>query len=95
MARGDDDVGLPPDEPERHTDGRIIIQLSRRRVEVVDAAIAALSEMEVFQRGGGLVDIVRDPENGEGGVIVPTGEPRVRVTPYARVYEMCMLAARF
>lgn len=95
MARGDDGLGLPLDEPERHPDGRVIIRLTRRRVEVVDAAIAALSEQEIFQRGGGLMDIVRDPENGEGGVVLPTGEPRVRITPYARVYELCMLAARF
>ncbi len=78
--------------PERSDDGRHIIDLPGRRVDVVDRTIRALAEREVFQRGGGLVDIVRDPENGEGDVVVPTGEPRVRVTPFARIYELCTLA---
>lgn len=95
MARGDDDLGLPPDEPPTDEDGRHIIKLPGVRVNVVNATIAALSRLELFQRGGGLVDIVRDPENGEGGVVLPSGEPRVRITPYTRVHELCTLACKF
>lgn len=81
---------------QRSVDGRHVIRISEsRRVDLVDSTIAALSEKEIFQRGGGLVDIVRDPQIGEGGVVVPKGEPRVRVTPFARVYELSTLACKF
>lgn len=80
----------------RHADGRVVVSLSgRRRTEIVSDTIAGLSELELFQRGGGLVDIVRDPEIGEGGVIIPTGEPRVRVTPFNRIYELATVSCRF
>jgi hypothetical protein len=95
VARGDDDLGLPPDEPPTDEQGRHIIKLPGVRVNVVNATIAALARLELFQRGGGLVDIVRDPENGEGNVVLPSGEPRVRITPYTRVHELCTLACRF
>ena len=87
--------GFEPPPPERSEDGRHIIRLPGRRVDVVDATIAALSELELFQRGGGLVDIVRDPEPGEGGVFVPTGEPRVRIIPFSRVYELTTMACQY
>lgn len=82
--------------PETDEDGRHIIPLhDTTRVKVVNGTIAALSQLELFQRGGGLVDIVRDPENGEGDVVLPTGEPRVRVTPFLRVHELATMACCF
>ena len=91
----DDELGPPPDEPPRHEDGRHIIRLPARRKDIVDATIAALAELELFQRGGVLSDIVRDPEVGEGGIVLPDGEPRVRLTPYTRVDEMASIACCF
>lgn len=82
-------------EPPRDENGRHIIRLPGRRVDVVNATIAALAELELFQRGGGLVDIVRDPEPGEGGVFVPSGEPRVRIIPFARLHELATLACQY
>lgn len=81
--------------PDTDESGRHIIKLPGVRVNVVNATIAALARLELFQRGGGLVDIVRDPENGEGDVVVATGEPRVRITPYPRVHELCTVACRY
>lgn len=88
-----DDV--PPDEPLRHEDGRHIIRLPGRRKDLVDGAIAALAELELFQRGGALCDIVRDPEVGEGGFVLPEGEPRIRLTPPSRLSELVSIASRF
>lgn len=84
-----------PNEPPLDDRGRWIIHLPGVRADVANATIAALSKLELFQRGGGLVDIVRDPENGEGDVVLPTGEPRVRITPYTRIHELCTVACAF
>ena len=86
---------VPPEDPIRDDAGRHVIRLPGRRVQVVDATIAALSQLEIFQRGGGLVDIVRDPEMGEGDVFVPIGEPRVRITPFSRVFELTTVSCKY
>lgn len=86
---------IDPPDADRDEDGRVVIPSPQRLTAHVDATMAAVAEREVFQRGGGLVDIIRDPELGEGDVIVPEGEPRVRVTPFLRLYELVTQAAKF
>jgi putative DNA primase/helicase len=60
--------------------------------EMVDAAIAALAPLDVFQRGGVLVDVVRDAEDRDGS-IRPEGNARLRHLPAAHLKTILSRAA--
>jgi len=54
-----------------------------------------MADLEAFQRGGCFVDIVRAPAMGVGGVTLPTGEPKIRVTPQPRIIELAQTVCKF
>jgi len=62
---------------------------------VVDLAIKALSTRDIFQRGGILVDVVRDAAVAADGITRPEGTPRIRLLPMARLREEIDQAATF
>jgi hypothetical protein len=89
------DGSTPPILVVVQPDKRLVIHLPGVRREIVDKLIKLMSELEVFQRGGGLVDIVRDPETGPGNVTAPTGDARIRITPFLRVIELAQTVCKF
>lgn len=54
---------------------------------IVDQVIKVLATADVYQRGGGLADAVRDAEVGDD-IVRPSGTPRVRLMPTARLVEV-------
>jgi hypothetical protein len=70
-----------PSQGEPDRDARARIETTEPPDVIVRRTIEALSKAcEVYQRGGVLVDIIREPEL-DGAFIVPLGMPRARVTP--------------
>lgn len=67
--------------------GRQYIDVTRSYVAVVDDLIAVLAGLEVYQRAGLLVEIVRD-ENVSTDGISRHGSPRVRRIPSPRLREL-------
>lgn len=67
--------------------GRQYIDVTRSYVAVVDDLIAVLAGLEVYQRGGLLVELVRD-ENISPDGITRHGSPSVRRLPSPRLREL-------
>jgi hypothetical protein len=53
----------------------------------VDKAIAALAPLDIYQRGGTLVEVIRNA-TAEDGIVRPDGSPRIRRMPRDRLREL-------
>lgn len=73
---------------------KVEIRLDQEPSAVVDAAIKQVAQRDVYQRGGALVDVVREARR-EDGIVRPTGAPRIRMLPRARLREELGNAADF
>lgn len=74
--------------------GRPLIVIGVREHEVNDQAIEALAELPgLYQRGGALVRVVRDPGAGRAGVQRETGAPRINQLPASSLRELLTKAA--
>ncbi|HEY2406831.1 MAG TPA: hypothetical protein VGI10_12550 [Polyangiaceae bacterium] len=90
--RDEDELLRDPDYPRDPEHGTALVRhelelgvdLSRN----VDKAIKLLGPTPVFQRQGALVDVVREAVVQDDGVTRPTGTPRIRLLPPARLKEM-------
>lgn len=89
-------IAVPLDVyPEEEDDERIAIRLPNRLSRVIDETIAALATLDLFQRGGTLADIVRDPKVGDDRVVLPAGLPKIRLIPFPRIREIVSDCIRF
>lgn len=85
----------PPADETGRVDNRPRILAGPREHEVADKAIAALAELPgLYQRGGALTSIVRDPEP-PAGIIRPTGSLYITQVDEAGILDRLSQAARF
>jgi len=77
------------DAPKRPT-----ISVDARLITIADSAIRAIAKLDVYQRGGQLVDVVHDAKSNDG-IARPEGTPRIRILPSARLRELLEVAADF
>lgn len=70
------------------------IDVSADYLEIADAMIAAIAPLDVYQRGGQLVDHVTELGVGADGV-TRDGTPRLRLLPASRLLEIADQAASF
>ena len=73
---------------------RTAISVDARLSTIADAAIRALAKLDVYQRGGQLVNVVHDSKSNDG-IVRPEGTPRIRILPPARLRELLEIAADF
>jgi len=91
----------PPNSSERSPADSLDLDHRRRIVigadlaRVTDEVIEAISVGKVYQRGGCLMDVVRDPKVGADRVVRPAGAAHARLLPMARLRENAGLAAVF
>lgn len=70
-----------PSQGEPDREARTVVETTEPPDVVVTRSIEGLARCcEVYQRGGVLVDIIREPEL-DGAFVVPLGMPRARMTP--------------
>ncbi|HEX7476322.1 MAG TPA: hypothetical protein VF331_00805 [Polyangiales bacterium] len=88
------DYATAPEPPVSPADARPEITIGELH-KTTDAAIAALAKLDVYQRAGKLVDVIREAQTQDDGAVVPADVPRIRRMPSARLNECLHQAARW
>lgn len=74
---------------------RPMIVLGPDLARITDETIEALGRLDIYQRSGMLVDIIRDAKVEQDGIIRPMGTPRSRRLPLPRLRELAGIAADY